>query len=269
MSELHASRSQGKYRKGPRKVAPAPALLNNAWPDFWNQEAESAFIQIKKLAVDAVSLHFPDFEGASSGTNPYHLYVDACDFGVGGGLFQCQKNRTDEGPCHYSVLGVPKWGTKRDVILAYNAKKKSCKSYDDGRSVSAEVEKAFEILGDIESRKAYDIEKGDKVRQVASKSLVPLALHSKSLNSTQRGWNTWERELFEVIEFLNAHSSMLTGMHVIIHTDHLNSTLLNAVLQYPDKILRMLLKIEAKCVATWQFGRVHESHWRWVQSESR
>ena len=100
LSELHASRSQGKYRKGPRKVAPAPALLNNAWPDFWNQEAESAFIQIKKLAVDAVSLHFPDFEGASSGTNPYHLYVDACDFGVGGGLFQCQKNRTDEGPCH-------------------------------------------------------------------------------------------------------------------------------------------------------------------------
>ena len=250
LADLHAARSQGKSRKGPRKMPPAPPLPGDAWPSFWSQEAETSFNNLKTAAVEAVSLRFPDYEGAASGANPIHLYVEACDYGIGGGAFQREKEPHDP-TCLYGILGVPRWATKRDVQMAYNSHKKDCKRFEDKRVVPQSVEDAYQVLCDPEKRKAYDSEKGSQ--RSSSKSLAPLAFHSKSLNATQRGWNTWERELLEVVEFLNAHSSMLTGMYVIIHTDHLNSTLMNAALSYPDKILRMLLKIEAKCNVTWQF----------------
>ena len=40
----------------------------------------------------------------------------------------------------------------------------------------------------------------------------------------------------------------MAGVAVAIHTDHLNSTVLNQALKQPDKILRMLSKIEALLV---------------------
>ena len=260
LSDLHAARSTGKYRKGAKKQPPAPPLPNDTWPEFWSQEAEDSFVELKRLAVEAVSLAFPDFEGAASGFNPMHLFVDASKYGVGGGLFQCEKADLNGEPDLYAVLGVPRWATKRDILLAYNGFKKACKGFEDKRTVSAEVQSAFEILYDAETKKAYDSERGIKARKLAAKPLRPLAFHSKSLNVTQRGWNTWERELLGIIEFFNSNSALITGMHVIIHTDHLNSTLLNAVLQYPDKILRMLLKIEAKCIVTWQFLAGCQNH---------
>ena len=48
--------------------------------------------------------------------------------------------------------------------------------------------------------------------------------------------------------------SVVAGSEVIIHTDHLNNTVLNLALSHPDKILRMLLKVEALIVPRWVFA---------------
>ena len=56
-----------------------------------------------------------------------------------------------------------------------------------------------------------------------------------------------------VLLALETFRTMLSGQEVIIHTDHLNNTVLSTVLRNPDKILRMLLKIEGMCKPRWQF----------------
>eukprot|EP00972_Heterocapsa_arctica_P032777 4826095-Heterocapsa_arctica.AAC.1 len=40
------------------------------------------------LAANAVRLSVPDLQGALDGTNKFLLFVDACGYGIGGGLFQ-------------------------------------------------------------------------------------------------------------------------------------------------------------------------------------
>ena len=47
---------------------------------------------------------------------------------------------------------------------------------------------------------------------------------------------------------------MLAGSEAIIHTDHLNTTVLNQALSKPDKILRMLLKVESLIIPRWVFA---------------
>ena len=70
LSDLHVARSQGKAKKGFRGKPPATPLKDDGWPSFWTQEAEDAFVTLKKLAVDCIPLYFPDYEGASNGSNP-------------------------------------------------------------------------------------------------------------------------------------------------------------------------------------------------------
>ena len=48
--------------------------------------------------------------------------------------------------------------------------------------------------------------------------------------------------------------TIVAGMEVVIHTDHLNNTVLGQNLTSPDKILRMLLKIEGLVKPRWQFA---------------
>ena len=48
--------------------------------------------------------------------------------------------------------------------------------------------------------------------------------------------------------------SIVAGAHVEIHTDHLNNTVLSQALSSPDKILRMLLKIDSLVHPTWFFS---------------
>ena len=48
--------------------------------------------------------------------------------------------------------------------------------------------------------------------------------------------------------------TILTGQEVVIHTDHLNNTVMGANLTSPDKILRMLLEVEAMVRPTWVFA---------------
>ena len=49
------------------------------------------------------------------------------------------------------------------------------------------------------------------------------------------------------MEALHHFAGVTSGMHVKVHTDHLNNTVLNQNLKSPDRILRMLLKIDQMC----------------------
>ena len=66
-------------------------------------------------------------------------------------------------------------------------------------------------------------------------------------------WTIWEREIFAAVEVLHHFVSVLGGMFVIFHTDHLNSTVMANCLKQPEHILRMILKVETSCHACWRF----------------
>ena len=101
-------RRSGK-KKGRSKFTPTgPAAPDHAWASFWNQDAETAFQSLKQMATNAVELQVPDFEGSRLGTNPFHIWVDACAYGIGGGLFQGPMTETPAHDTkHYQVLGLP------------------------------------------------------------------------------------------------------------------------------------------------------------------
>ena len=101
-------RGSREPKKGKAKFRPlGPAAPDDAWAPFWTESQEESFKALKRLAVTAIELQVPDYEGAMNGTNPLHLWPDACGFGIGAGLFQgALKKRTDP-PTYYDILGVP------------------------------------------------------------------------------------------------------------------------------------------------------------------
>lgn len=255
LSVLHAQRSAGGPKKGRVKRPLAPAAGDNPadWPDWRGEPQEKACSELKRAAAQDVSLYAPDFEGAAAGTNPFHVYVDASKYGIGAGLFQAPPGdaKASEGS-HSQILGIAPWATKQEVLRACGTarravKLKACKFSSD------DLEEAHRVLSDAQLRSEYDSTLGVTRRRQTLTQLRPLAMFSKSLDATQRNWTTWERELLSAVEGLESFGSVVSGMPVILRTDHLNSTLLASALKYPDKILRMLLKIEAKAQITWQF----------------
>ena len=78
-------------------------------------------------------------------------------------------------------------------------------------------------------------------------------MFSKTLGKAEQACTTWERELLVVVRALEHFRSVTAGMTVYIHTDHLNNTSHNTALSYPDKILRMLLKVESLVTPVWMF----------------
>ena len=62
----------------------------------WTWNAELSFRALKRMVVGAVDLYLPDFQGASTGVNPFLLWPDASGIAVGAGLFQYGKRSNVE-----------------------------------------------------------------------------------------------------------------------------------------------------------------------------
>ena len=258
LTELQESRSKGlvKTRKVPKGTPPAEAKGDD--PPWWGEEQKNSFDSIKKAVKNAVLLNSPDVQGGADGSNPYHLYVDACAYGVGAGLFQASVTEgvKEDSRSLYEVLGVTTWSTKAEVVKAYHEKRRNLVKMVGHNQSAATVaslksdlkliEDAFAVLSDTAKRTAYDAANGLPSRK-ARLDLKPLGFFSKSLSPAQRSWTTWERELLAVVESLIYFSGMTRGCKVITHTDHLNNTVINQNLRSPDRILRMLLKVESLC----------------------
>ena len=56
-----------------------------------------------------------------------------------------------------------------------------------------------------------------------------------------------------VAKALEDFRSVVAGITFYMHTDHLNNTSHTTALSYPDKILRMLLKVESLVSPIWMF----------------
>ena len=85
LTQLQEERKAG-LKKGKAKFMPlGPAAPDNNWALFWQEEHENAFNLLKNMAACAVELQVPDMEGSRKGTNPFHVWLDACQYGIGGG----------------------------------------------------------------------------------------------------------------------------------------------------------------------------------------
>ena len=69
------------------------------------------------MAACAVELQVPDMEGSRKGTDPFRVWLDACQYGIGGGLFQAPplEAAADGPPTCYQVLDLPTWATKGEL----------------------------------------------------------------------------------------------------------------------------------------------------------
>ena len=103
--------------------------------------------------MTAIELQVPDHEGATNGTNPLHLWPDACGFGIGAGLFQGAPKRRTDPSTYYDILGVPTWSTKAVVERRYHDLFRDGKRRERTPEEHEAVKTAYEVLGDTEKRK--------------------------------------------------------------------------------------------------------------------
>jgi len=66
---------------------------------IWTPSCQSAFEKIKAMLLLAPVLVAPNFN------QPFKLFVDACDIGVGGVLLQKDLKGIDHPVCYYSKIG--------------------------------------------------------------------------------------------------------------------------------------------------------------------
>ena len=204
MTELHERRASGKYRKAVRGKDPHVANKHgdstDAWPAFWNQECEDAFEKLKKLSADAVDLSVPDLDGAANGTNPYLLFPDACKYGIGAGLFQASPSCPKLRASHYATLGLPVWSTKAAIESRYQELRRLYTGASRNAVKLEQIQYAYEVLHDVESRKKYDSDLGLQSGLNTRVDIRPLGFFSKSLSKEQMNWATWDRELFAIVQ---------------------------------------------------------------------
>jgi hypothetical protein len=86
--------------------------------------------------------------------------------------------------------------------------------------------------------------------------LRPIIMWSRSLSPTQSRWDTWEKELWAVKEFINSWSTIVASCWVVILPDSLNHLSVNGTtpLKNPAKILRWLCEIVSRVLARWCFS---------------
>ena len=149
-------------------------------------------------------------------------------------------------------MSLPTWCAKAELEAQYRELKRVRRSHS-GTDAQA-IDQAYEVLADSEKRSLYDESLGLAAKRKSRIDLRPLGFFSKSLSSAQQSWPTCERELLAVLACLLHFRTIVAGMPVVIHTDHLNNTILGEKLGSPDKILRMLLKIDGLVQPRWVFA---------------
>ena len=221
LAGLHEARKNKlhKHKAKYRPTSKPPA--DGSWPSFWNAECEEAFTTLKNMVIAAVELQVPDFVGASNGTNRFHIWPDACNYGVGAALMQGYPKGVSAHPdSYYTLLASNTWCTKVELVAKYGELKrrnKSCSAIDP-----TELDKMFEILSDQKRRASYDDSLGLASKRKSRIDLRPLGFFSKSLSKAQQAWPTWERELLAVL-FTLMHFCIIVVFHsVVIDTDYLN-----------------------------------------------
>ena len=236
LTDLQQSRRDNTYKGKSKFLPPSSAPADGAWPIFWKDVHEESFTALKDCVRAVVDLNVPDFLGAEAGKNPFHNWPDACKYGIGAGLFQGYPATITTAPnSFYHVLDLPTWATKHEIVRRYGELIRGAKSHSAHDIVK--VKEAFETLGDVELRRAYDLSIGLSASRRPRIDLRPLGFFSKSLSKAQQAWPTWERELLSVLLTIMHYRSILEGQVVHIHTDHLNNTVLGENLTSPDKIL--------------------------------
>ena len=244
----------GRKSKSKYMPKPKPVAEDSPWPSFWSQECEDSFLALKRICIHSVELMVPDFQGAHNKTNVFHLWPDACKYGVGAGLFQGSKvpatgsaNGDSENMSlclsAYEILGVPTSSTKGHIDQKYQFLRKQLQARENTQDQLVRLYEAHQEISDVANRKEYDAKIGLLTSKKKRVDMRPLGFFSKSLSKAQQNWPTWERELLAVLLALVHFRSIVAGAYVEIHTDHLNNTVLNQALSNHDKILRMLLKI--------------------------
>ena len=218
LAELHEARSQGKAGRKLPKGAPHPPA-SEIEPDWWKEPQAKAFATIKAMVSQAVELNTPDFSGAASGRNPFHVFLDASGYGVGAGLFQAPaaeepvmlfdglagKKSLVNLTSFYETLGVPTNATVMEVNAAAQAKRKL---------LLALKSSARRTLSNKLTRDAYDAQLGLARSRKDRNSLNPLGLFSHSLSKAQQNWTTWERELLAAVLSLEHFASIVGGSTV-------------------------------------------------------
>jgi len=198
LAGLHEARKNKTHNRKAKYQPPAKPPADGSWPSFWNTDCEESFDTLKKMVINAVELQVPDFAGARDGSNRFHIWPDACNYGVGAALMQGYPKGTSSHPdSYYSQLGLNTWCTKVELVAKYGELKrrnKSCKAID-----SDELEKIFETLGDQKRRAEYDETLGLASKRKSRVDLRPLGVFSKSLSKAQQAWPAWERELLAVL----------------------------------------------------------------------
>ena len=115
------------------------------------------------LVTHAVDLPVPDFPGAVDGSNPFHIWPDACKYGVGAGLFQgFPKEHAQMPGTHYHLMGLPVWCTKAEVVAWYGELRRLRTSH--GAVPMEALDEACAVLGDVDRRAKYDAELGMQSR---------------------------------------------------------------------------------------------------------
>ena len=108
------------------------------------------------MATNAVELQVPDFEGSSLGTNPFHIWVDACAYGIGGGLFQGPMTEAPaHNTTHYQVLGLPTWCTKQEIERRYQELKRKYRNAPNPETIEV-MQTAYDNLYVDDKRAMYD-----------------------------------------------------------------------------------------------------------------
>ena len=152
---------------------------------------------------------------------------------------------------YYTEIGVPTWASKAEIVAKYGELKRAARRHS---GVYLGTLEPYEVLSDASKLSEYDESIGVAEKRRSRIDLRPLGFFSKSLSKAQQSWPTWEREILIVLLALVHFRIIVTGMVVVIHTDHLNNTVLGENLTRPDKILIMLLKTEGLVKPQWKFS---------------